>query len=150
MFSRHRGSCQVLHIWSSSKQSRGSGRTSGQQPGAAGTSSLAGASGGKGWKKQNCHVDLGCPRLKHTYLPSSPPDSLLIRWGILCARGAEAGTWHRHMLLQFLEPLFTKLPVRNPRAWAAIPTWNSHPRCFMASTEPVVQSLQALLKSDMT
>lgn len=31
------------------------------------------------------------------------------------------------MLLQFLEPLFTKLPVRNPRAWEVIPIWNSHP-----------------------
>lgn len=106
--------------------------------------------GGKGWKKQNCHVHLGCPRLKHTHLPSSPPDSLLICRCILCARGAEAGTCHRHTLLQFLEPLFTKLPVRNLRAWAVISAWNSHPQRFMGSTEPDSQSLQALLKSDMT
>lgn len=69
---------------------------------------------GEGLQKAELPRGAGMPRLEHTLRPSPPPDSLLLCQGILCARGAEAGTCHRHMVLQFLEPLCTKVPERPP------------------------------------
>lgn len=119
MFPRHRGSCQVLHIWNSSKQSRGSRRTrvdsSQGQWGPPASQQPVGGRGGKSrtatWSRDaqdsstlTCHLLLTASRYaRASFMPGEQRQELST--DTCCS-----------------SPSF----LRHPRAWAVIPTWKSH------------------------
>lgn len=153
MFPCHRGSCQVLHIWNSCKQSRGSWRTTAessrwqwgppasQQPGR-----------GKGWK---CRAATWSPDTRGS---STLTYHLFLEATQHARTSSVPGKWRQELatdtllaaglclLLRFLEPLLTKPPNEGPQAhllcpWAIItsqiPTWKSHPPSFISNTKAV-------------